>query len=110
MPSRSSTCTPLEAARNDVGRKVAGHLATLESLRTVRASQEETARASAATLVSFLRQYDAGRKTWIDVLNTQKELADNRLALEQSRISELELALRLAAITGALDAAAQIQP
>jgi adhesin transport system outer membrane protein len=100
----------LESARNDVSRKVTGHLASLESLRTIRVSQEETTRATATTLASFLRQYDAGRKTWIDVLNTQKELADNRLALEQTRVSELELVLRLAAISGALDAVAQIQP
>lgn len=100
----------LATARNDAGRKVAGHLVTLESLRNVRRSQEETTGSTEATLASFMRQYDAGRKTWIDVLNTQKELAENRLALEQTRISELELALRLAAITGALDAAAEIQP
>jgi adhesin transport system outer membrane protein len=100
----------LETAKNDASRKVSGHLVNLQSLRAVHLSQEVTAQAAQSTLASFLRQYDAGRKTWIDVLNTQKELADNRLALEQTRISELELALRLSVITGALDALAQIQP
>jgi adhesin transport system outer membrane protein len=100
----------LETARNDARRKVAGYFINLESLHAVRVSQEETTLATETTLTSFLRQYDAGRKTWIDVLNTQKELADYRLSLEQTRISELELVLRLAAITGALDAPAQIQP
>lgn len=100
----------LEMARNDAARKVSGHLANLQSLRAVRVSQTTTTQAAEASLASFLRQYDAGRKTWIDVLNSQKELADNQLSLEQTLISEIELTLRLSTIVGALDAVAQIQP
>ena len=100
----------LETARNDAARKVSGHIVNLQSLRALRLLQATTTQAAETTLASFLRQYDAGRKTWIDVLNTQKELADNRLSLEQTLISEMELALRLSAISGALDAVAQIQP
>lgn len=100
----------LEAAKNDASRKVTGHLVNLDNLRSVKTSQQETILIAESTLASFLRQYDAGRKNWIDVLNTQKELIDNCLALEQTRISELELTLRLAALLGALDEVAQIQP
>jgi adhesin transport system outer membrane protein len=62
------------------------------------------------TLKSFLRQYDAGRKTWMDVLNVQKEVSDVRLQLEQARTTWLEMSLRLAAITGQLDSAAEVKP
>ncbi|WP_369412294.1 TolC family protein [Geotalea toluenoxydans] len=57
-----------------------------------------------------MRQYDAGRKTWVDVLNAQRELSDARLALEQTRSSFQENSLRLAVLLGRLDGTIGIQP
>lgn len=64
---------------------------------------------ASATLASFLRQYDAGRKSWVDVLNTQRELSDARLGLEQTRSSLQETTLRLGAQLGLLDSYAGVQ-
>lgn len=60
------------------------------------------------TMASFLRQYKLGRKSWVEVLNTQRELTELRLQLAQIKNDWLVTSLRVAAITGALDLQAGI--
>lgn len=62
-----------------------------------------------ATLSSFLRQYESGRKTWLDVLNTQRELTELRLQFAQANNEWLILSLRISALTGGLDQLAGIK-
>src|SRR6185436_15911532 len=49
---------------------------------------------------SFLRQFEAGRKSWLEVLNTQREVLDAKLALARARITRDQAALRLMVNTG----------
>lgn len=100
----------VENARNDARRRAQALLAETESLQNVMQSNELLMTATEETLASFMRQYDAGRKTWVDVLNAQRELSDARLALEQTRSSLQENRLRLAVLLGRLDSAVHIQP
>lgn len=100
----------VEAARNEARRRAEALLAETESLQMVMQSNELLVTATEETLASFMRQYDAGRKTWVDVLNAQRELSDARLALEQTRSSLQENSLRLAVQLGRLDSAVEIQP
>lgn len=100
----------VEAARNDVRRTAQSLLADEEMLRRVLESGELLVTATENTMESFLRQYDAGRKTWVDVLNTQRELADAWQGVEQTRSSLLETRLRLMAMLGELDELAGMQP
>jgi len=93
----------VENARNDVNRQAQALLTDLQSLQLVLQSYEQLVMSTAETLASFMRQYDAGRKSWVDVLNTQRELSDARLSLEQTRSSLLETRLRLAVELGNLD-------
>lgn len=93
----------VETARTDARRSAEMLLAVTASLQSVMESNELLVTATEETLASFMRQYDAGRKTWVDVLNAQRELADARLALEQTRSSLQENTLRLAAQLGKLD-------
>lgn len=100
----------VEAAKNEVQRTVQGLLTDLHSNELVRRSNEQLVQSTRQTLDSFLRQYDAGRKTWIDVLNTLRDLASARLELEQSRSSLLATKLRLASQLGQLDRLAGVSP
>lgn len=70
----------LEAAKRGV-------LAAIRIARTNRqvseaqfAVQVEAATASRALVESFLRQFDVGRKTWLEVLNAQREANDTILS------------------------------
>ena len=65
---------------------------------------------SAETMESFLRQFDAGRRSWLDVLNAERELFDARLARAQIDAGLLEVALRIQGGTGALERLSAGQP
>jgi adhesin transport system outer membrane protein len=62
-----------------------------------------------ATRESYLRQYDSGRKSWLEVLNIQRELTEQRLQLAQAQSDRLVIALSLAALIGQLDATAGLR-
>jgi adhesin transport system outer membrane protein len=51
---------------------------------------------------SYARQYTAGRKTWIDVLNAVREATQSELAEDDARAQMLAASLRLRALTGTL--------
>ena len=51
-----------------------------------------------------MRQFDAGRRSWLDVLNAERELFEARLAQAQIEAGLLDTALRIHAGSGALDA------
>ncbi|MBE0504173.1 MAG: TolC family protein [Desulfuromonadales bacterium] len=100
----------VESARNEVRRRTQGLMAERHSLNRVRVRNEELVLANEETLASFLRQYDAGKKSWVDVLNAQRELGEARQSLEQTLTQYVETTLRLAAITGRLDSYAGLKP
>jgi len=72
-------------------------------------SQVEAVEAVEGTMASFMRQYESGRKTWVDVLNTQRELTELRYQLARIETDWLILSLRVAALIGHLDQLAGIE-
>ena len=54
-------------------------------------------------LASYKRQYEAGQKAWMDVLNMQREYSDQLLQQAQAQSEWLTYSLKLAAMTGTLD-------
>lgn len=100
----------VDSARNEVRRRTQGLVADRQTYNRVRVSNEVLVLANEETLASFLRQYDAGKKSWVDVLNAQRELGEARQSLEQTMTQYLETTLRLAAITGRLDNDAGLKP
>lgn len=58
---------------------------------------------------SYARQYTAGRKTWIDVLNAVREATQSKLAADDARTQMLAASLRLRALTGTLTSTAAVQ-
>ena len=62
-----------------------------------------------ATLQSYLRQYKSGRKEWLDVLNIQREITEQKLAQAQAR-NNIELStMELVALMGSLDTLLDVQ-
>lgn len=55
-----------------------------------------------STADSYLRQFDAGRRGWIDVLNVYREALDARIALSRLETLRAQSALRMMANTGEL--------
>jgi adhesin transport system outer membrane protein len=60
------------------------------------------------TLASFRRQYESGYKSWLDLLNIARELSDQQLQLALVQADWRLQTLRLAAMSGRLDALAQL--
>lgn len=54
-------------------------------------------------LDSYQRQYESGSKSWLDVLNIQRELNDQRLQLARAESDRLRYRLELLALSGGLD-------
>lgn len=65
--------------------------------------QSESLAELGAVLGSYQRQYVAGTKSWLDVLNIQREFSEQQLQLVQSKSDWEIYSLQLAALTGGLD-------
>ncbi len=82
----------------------------LELLKSLEAAQEAAVASVRVTVDSYLRLYDAGRKSWLDVLNIQRELTDQRLQRVQFKTERAQVTLALAVRAGRLDAMAGLAP
>ena len=100
----------VETARNEVRRRTRTFVSDRNMFLRIMESNYLLVAATQETLDSFMRQYDAGRKSWVDVLNAQQELADARQAMEQTKSSLLEFSLRLGVVIGRLDRYAGLLP
>lgn len=93
----------LRAAQNDV----AASVRSLMSSRKVRDEflqhQQQAVTDLQAIFESYTRQYEAGNKSWLEVLNIERELMDQLLLLAQARSDWLQYTLRLAVLTGSFD-------
>lgn len=99
----------LDDTRNEVKRRVT-NLFTERSIQSnIASSYEQSTEEMEETLKSVIRQFDAGRKSWIDVLNFQRELTEMRHQLMQAKTNWMEVSLRIAAINGQLDSVAEVK-
>ena len=92
----------LEAGRRDLTERVFSQYnearSLLEQIEPARGYQ----RASADVMDSYLRQYTAGRKTWQEVLNAQRELTQAGYALVDTESATTAAFLKLDVLTGEL--------
>jgi adhesin transport system outer membrane protein len=100
----------LDASRNEVQRVTRDLLANRHLQQSLMTSQKQSVDEINEILASFERQYQAGQKTWQDVLNMHRELGDQRLQLVQAENDFLTYTLKLQALTGGLDELAQSTP
>ena len=60
-------------------------------------------------VASYQRQYESGTKSWLDLLNVQRELFEQRRQLVQAQTDWQIYSLQLLARIGGLDSLAGIQ-
>lgn len=88
---------------NDIQRTIRTLHLQRETQRQLREDQGQSVTDLKLLLDSYQRQYEAGYKSWLDVLNMQRELTEQRLAQVQAEADGLLFDLRLAALAGELD-------
>lgn len=100
----------LEAMRVEARQRLDRLLADRNLQTEMLATQRQVVGTIRETLASFVRQYDAGRKSWIDVLNTQRELSEALQQQEAAGAALADVSLRIAAMLGMLDDSAGVAP
>jgi adhesin transport system outer membrane protein len=100
----------LRSSRNDVGRTVQSLYASRRMQQTLVLALADSVKELTALLDSYKRQYVAGTKSWLDVLNLQRELSEQRLQQVQAENDWLTASLRLGALTGGFDELLGINP
>lgn len=98
----------LDNSLNDVRRRVDSLMQNRQVQGDLIKMRKFTVDAMQETLESFLRQYETGRKTWLEVLNTQRELTTLQLQAVQTENDWLVLSLRIKSLIGGLDEQAGI--
>lgn len=91
----ASLAQSVEVAVREVSEALAADRDDLQSNRSRMASLEKAVEGSNAVLESYSRQFTAGRKTWLDLLNAVRELSQNRAALADSHAAMLAALFRL---------------
>ena len=96
----NSALAQVAADENDARLRARANWAEHMSSRRQVAALEPQVAALDATMASFVRQFEAGRKSWLEILNTQREVVDSRISLSRARTSRDQSALRLMVNTG----------
>ena len=95
-----------QSTRNDVNLRIGNLLTNLDLQSRLQTSREMAVASVRETRDSYMRQYDTGRKSWLEVLNMQQELTGQRLELVKVDSNRRIYALRIAVLIGRLDTAA----
>lgn len=91
------------AEKNDLGRNTRSLLSNRDMQMQLVKLNTTLVQSTANTLASYTRQYEAGRKSWLDLLNIQREHANARLNLELVKSRYEQVCLRLAVQMGRFD-------
>jgi adhesin transport system outer membrane protein len=93
----------LMATQNEIKRSVNTFYRNREAQQGLIQAQAQSVGELQDILVSDQRQYEAGRKAWLDVLNIQREVTEQRLQWAQAQNDWLINSLKLAVLIGQLD-------
>jgi adhesin transport system outer membrane protein len=93
-----------EAARRKLLRQVDADWSELAALESLLQPSRELVDNTRGVVESYARQYTAGRKSWLDVLNAQRESAQALYGLADVEANRLRVQLRLEIYTGRLSA------
>lgn len=89
-----------QADENDVRLRARTNWSDYAASRLQADELEPQAKGLETASASYMRQFEAGRKSWLDVLNTNREAVDAKLALARARAARDQSALRLMVNTG----------
>jgi adhesin transport system outer membrane protein len=101
---RLAAISAVEGSRLELEQKLNAAWIDAQSSAIQREPLRILARTNVAIVDSFLRQYRVGRKSWLDVLNAQREAVQALYALADVESQALAGALRVRIVTGALSA------
>jgi adhesin transport system outer membrane protein len=90
----------VETARRSLTQLAGSTWAEMEAYEAQLPDLAEVARQNEDIVASFIRQYIAGRKTWLDVLNAERELTQSRLALGDARAGTISAEARMSRLAG----------
>jgi len=94
----------LAVTQNEIERSVNAFYRSREAQEGLMQAQTQSVAELQDILTSYERQYEAGKKAWLDVLNIQRELTEQRLQLAQAQNEWLINSLKLAILIGQIDA------
>jgi adhesin transport system outer membrane protein len=95
-----SALAQLQADENEVRLHARTHWSDYAATRLQADELEPQAKGLETASASYMRQFEAGRKSWLEVLNTHRETVDAKLALSRARTTRDQSALRLMVNTG----------
>lgn len=93
-----------QAARRKLLRQLEADWSELAALESLLLPSRELVGNTRGVVDSYARQYTAGRKSWLDVLNAQREAAQALYGLADVEANRLRAQLRLEIYTGRLTA------
>ena len=99
---REAARSAREAGLREVIEAVSNDWAEFESLQVQSESLRTQVVSTAQVYDSFVRQFAVGRKSWIDVLNAQREASAARYVLADVEWGAVGAAVRLQILTGEL--------
>jgi len=103
LARREATRLIAEVTQRDVRQQIALDWNESTAARSRLDNAEQVRSTSAEVSESYARQYTAGRKTWLDVLNAVREATQAELALVDVKSQMQAAVLRLKAQTGGLN-------
>lgn len=92
-----------EASKLELKQKMMSELTDYEFTRDRYSNYLNGAETTRKTAESYLRQFVAGKKSWLDVLNSEKELSDTQISLSDVQAYLITTPIKLKAYASELD-------
>lgn len=100
----------INLTRSETIRQVTTLMSDRRVLQQLIDAQSAAVTAIGETMASYFRLYTSGHKSWIDVLNIQREITEQRLELARIKTERAQSSIRVAALIGKLDVISGIMP
>ena len=104
----AAALSEIEVQSRAVSEQVLADVALALSVASRITSIQASLRAAEAVSSSYDRQYLAGRKSWLDVMNAARELALSETQLAELQSTQVVVTWRLTAYTGGIEAIAGV--
>ena len=92
-----------EVAHRDLAQQVNAEWEDLVSARARLRNTEQAGKMASQVFESYMRQFTAGRKTWIDVLNATREVTQTAFGIADAKAQSAAAAQRLRILAGYVD-------
>lgn len=110
IAQHESALAEVDAQARSVAEQVLADLAVAQTLDGRLASQRSALAAATAVAESYDRQFLAGRKSWLDVMNAARELAQTETQIADLQATQVVLGWRLAITTRGVAVATESRP